>query len=131
MGEGAIVDQGTHNELLRDENGPYARLVQAQKLRERQANPDSDGDTPANGEWDDKEKAAVEEEPLRRKNTGRSLGSEIIEQKRLDGDDAHKNKDYSLAYLFMRMGRINSDNWWKYVLGTTFATSMQFFRPPH
>ena len=33
MGSSRVLKRGTHNELLRDENGPYMRLVQAQKLR--------------------------------------------------------------------------------------------------
>src|SRR5882762_205215 len=34
MGDGLILQKGRHSELLQDENGPYARLVAAQKLRE-------------------------------------------------------------------------------------------------
>ncbi|KAG8804747.1 GTPase-activating protein, partial [Serendipita sp. 398] len=36
MGDGMVLEQGTHAELLRDPEGPYAKLVAAQKLRERQ-----------------------------------------------------------------------------------------------
>ena len=34
MGNGVILESGTHEELVRGENGPYARLVAAQKLRD-------------------------------------------------------------------------------------------------
>ncbi|CCA75810.1 probable Leptomycin B resistance protein pmd1 [Serendipita indica DSM 11827] len=36
MGDGQVLEQGTHAELLRDTEGPYAKLVAAQKLREQQ-----------------------------------------------------------------------------------------------
>jgi len=121
MGEGTIIEQGTHNELLRDENGPYAKLVHAQKLRERQTK-GVDGEEAAGGEWEDLEKAALKEEPLGRKNTGRSLGSEIIEQRQQADDNAEKSKDHGLPYLFMRMGKINRDSWSKYAFGATFAS---------
>jgi ATP-binding cassette subfamily B (MDR/TAP) protein 1 len=126
MGDGAIIEQGTHNELLRDEKGPYSRLVHAQKLRERQTK-GVDGEAAAGGEWEDVEKEALKEEPLGRKNTGRSLGSEIIEQRQQAGDNAEKSKDHGLPYLFMRMGKINRDSWPKYLFGTIFASRMQLF----
>jgi ATP-binding cassette subfamily B (MDR/TAP) protein 1 len=34
MGDGMVLERGTHAELLRHEDGSYARLVQAQKLKE-------------------------------------------------------------------------------------------------
>ena len=34
MGEGRLLQEGKHAELLRDSEGPYAKLVHAQKLRE-------------------------------------------------------------------------------------------------
>ena len=34
MGEGAVQEMGKHDELLRNENGLYAHLVAAQRLRE-------------------------------------------------------------------------------------------------
>ena len=36
MGDGQVLEQGTHAELLRDTQGPYAKLVAAQKLKEQQ-----------------------------------------------------------------------------------------------
>src|SRR5580693_6334414 len=80
MGEGTIIEHGTHNELLQKENGAYGRLVRAQRLRESQSKQGPDGDTTPVGESEDMEKAVLKEEPLGRKNTGRSLGSEILEQ---------------------------------------------------
>jgi ATP-binding cassette subfamily B (MDR/TAP) protein 1 len=125
MGEGVIVEQGTHQELLRDGNSAYSRLVEAQRLRERQvSSKDTDGETAASAE--DMEEAAQKEVPLGRKYTGHSLASEIIEKKRQAADaEQHKTTNYSLPYLFMRMGKLNRDVWHKYVLGTLCAISKQ------
>jgi ATP-binding cassette, subfamily B (MDR/TAP), member 1 len=126
MGDGLVLEQGTHSELLKDENGPYSRLVQSQKLRERQTSHDSDSDTAGDGDEDMIK--AEEDVPLGRKNTEHSLASDIIEQKRQEGRTAeHNNKDHSLSYLFMRMGKINSEDWRQYLLGTIFAISKRFF----
>ena len=46
MGDGALIESGTHDELLRDLDGAYARLVNAQKLREGQPNADEAEDHP-------------------------------------------------------------------------------------
>lgn len=124
MGDGLVLESGTHNELLANENGPYARLVNAQKLREAREKlavaGDGDSDTAASGEARgdsiDIEKQAEEEIPLGRSHTGRSLASEILEQRakeRGEKTDSH----YSLVYLFKRMGRINRSVWRQYLMG--------------
>jgi ATP-binding cassette, subfamily B (MDR/TAP), member 1 len=116
--EGAVLEIGTHNELLANENGAYARLVQSQKLREAAEvteATESDEELPV-----DIEKAALEEIPLGRKNTGRSLASEIIEQKRSGASE--ERTDYGILYLFRRMGAINRSSWKTYLLGACCAT---------
>lgn len=131
MGDGLVLEQGTHDELLSDENGAYFRLVAAQKLREAEDAKDSDSGTAASHEDKentenvvDMEKAAREEIPLGRKNTGHSLASEIIEQRQKQGGDVEKGyHDYGLPYLFKRMGILNREGWVKYVLGSIFACS--------
>jgi len=121
MGEGLVIEQGTHNELLRDENGPYSRLVTAQKLREkREIDKDSDSDTAASGEAEDIEKKVRNEIPLGRQNSGHSLASEIIAQ-RQTVQGGEKDDDYNLPYLFMRMGKINRDGWKNYQFGIIAA----------
>ena len=129
MGEGLVIEQGTHNELLADPNGAYARLVQAQKLREtneREGRMDDDtldGSVEGEAKADDLDamKKAADEVPLGRKETGsRSLASEVLEQRRAEG--AHKEKVYSFPYLFMRMGKLNRDTWSWYGIGSCFAT---------
>jgi ATP-binding cassette subfamily B (MDR/TAP) protein 1 len=120
MGEGLVLEQGTHAELLQDENGAYYRLVAAQKLREKRDGQDSDSITAASAESDDIEKAAREEVPLGRRNTDHSLGSEIIQQKQKSGD-SEKQGDHSLPFLFKRMGMLNREAWLKYGIGSIFA----------
>ncbi|KAH9941048.1 multidrug resistance protein 1 [Amylocystis lapponica] len=119
MGDGLVLESGTHNELLQDENGPYARLVQAQRLRdsrERHAGEDADSDTAASVEEpEDYDKAAAEEVPLSRAKSGRSLASEILEKRNAEKSDEHKQ--YGILTLLHRFYVINRDDWPKYLPG--------------
>ena len=127
MGDGLVLESGTHSELLQREDGAYARLVNAQKLREareKAAQPSGEGaddssETAASHEApepeEDMEKLAEKEIPLGRSNTGRSLASEILEQRQKDAPS--KESKYSMLYLFRRMGRINNDVWHMYLIG--------------
>ncbi|THH03905.1 hypothetical protein EW145_g5914 [Phellinidium pouzarii] len=130
MGEGLVLEQGTHNELLSRE-GHYARLVQAQKLREAKEEVDDvDGEVDtaegSEGAMAEKEshhnyaEEAQEEVPLGRRNTGRSLASELIEQKQKQ--KAAEKKDLSLYYLFKRFGVIQGSVWKRYLIGGIFAS---------
>ena len=117
MGDGLLIEQGTHNALLAA-NGAYARLVQAQKLRENQEaseDPEMDGEKET-----DIERMAREEVPLGRKNTGHSLSSEIMEQRKAAAD--REKSDYGLMYLFFRMGKLVPEAWSSYCIG--FMTSI-------
>lgn len=136
MGEGLVLEQGTHEELLRDENGPYSKLVAAQRLRERKeedAKGDVESDTDSTDvgtqqehHHEDMEKQAAAEVPLGRSNTNHSLASEIIKQKQAQAEKSRDKRqtgeeDYSLVYLFRRMGIINREGWWRYAVGSIFA----------
>ncbi|KIK80729.1 hypothetical protein PAXRUDRAFT_833366 [Paxillus rubicundulus Ve08.2h10] len=123
MGEGFVLEQGTHAELLAYENGAYSRLVHAQKLRETKDREDSDSDTnvAANAELDMK-KAVEDEIPLGRKNTDRSIASDLIQERsqRRKQKDANE-QDYTLFYLFQRIGALNREGLWRYAVGAMFA----------
>jgi len=68
----------------------------------------------------DIEKAALEEVPLGRTNTQRSLASEILEQRKAQGLGKGE-KEYSMFYLFKRMGRINKSEWKSYLFACLFS----------
>ncbi|KAI0061382.1 P-loop containing nucleoside triphosphate hydrolase protein [Artomyces pyxidatus] len=116
MGEGVVIEHGKHAELLRDESGAYSRLVAAQKLREQKEEEDSVDDTSEKlGNPVDIEKEAADEIPLGRRDTRRSLASEIVEQRKRE--QTEQKTEYSLLYLFKRMGAINKSEWKRYTLG--------------
>ena len=123
MGDGLVLESGSHRELL-SANGSYAALVQAQELREAK---EMAGDEAGDGESaEDLQKVIHEEVPLGRKNTGRSLASELIEQKRIIAEASEAKVSYSLFYLFKRMGVIMKDHWSKYLIGSIAACGMFF-----
>jgi ATP-binding cassette subfamily B (MDR/TAP) protein 1 len=124
MGEGYVIESGTHDELLAM-NGGYSRLVQAQKLREGKTEQYSlDESQEASEEPVDMEKAAREEIPLGRRSTRQSLASEILEQRRkTEVGEKHDNDDLALPYIFTRMGGLIRDQWKNYILGCCFAAS--------
>lgn len=131
MGQGLVLEQGTHNELLANPNGQYSRLVQAQKLREEKEKRDTDPDAsdeeesaetaPEKEQQHDYAAEAEEEIPLGRKNTGRSLASEIMEQRQKEGRYSKEEKDLNLPYLFKRLGSIQGEVWKRYAFGSIFA----------
>ncbi|KAG8907884.1 GTPase-activating protein [Tulasnella sp. 403] len=132
MGGGEVLEHGTHNELLANESGPYAQLVNAQKLKGRDpSTPDSPEDaepTVAGGLMTKEEiKEAIEDEKpaLNRTHTGsgRSLASEILEKKKRDGFGQFGDKEHSLPYLFKRMGAINRGDYKLYIGGVIFAVA--------
>ncbi|KAB5591755.1 Leptomycin B resistance protein pmd1 [Ceratobasidium theobromae] len=120
MGDGMVLEQGTHNELLGNPSGPYATLVEAQKLREEEPSAaqesDSDEDATKNANV-----PTEDIEPLKRTNTGnRSLASEILSAREKEGT-RDGDKDYDFIYLFKRMGMINRGSWNHYVWGSVAA----------
>ncbi|KAL5632549.1 hypothetical protein ACGC1H_005482 [Rhizoctonia solani] len=132
MGDGMVLEQGTHNELLLNSSGHYATLVEAQKLREeeskeqaaQQSDSDIDAATNASSADPNSEKAGVpveDMEPLKRTATGnRSIASEILSAREKEGT-RYGTKDYGFIYLFKRMGLINREAWNLYWLGCCAA----------
>lgn len=127
MGDGVVIESGKHEELLSNEDSAYSRLVAAQRLREAREAIDIDDVVPVGKSTEkaadstvDFEKAALEEVPLGRSNTHRSLASEIIDQRNAQGSSMDE-KEHSIFTVFKRMGRINRGEWKKYLLGCVFA----------
>jgi len=122
-----VLESGTHNELLHDENGPYARLVAAQKLKESPVEEDGSESSTADG-VDDIEKAAREEIPLGRRDTStRSLASEIIERSRQQQQET--KSDHGMIYLFQRIGSLNPAGYKAYFIGTCAAICTGMVHP--
>jgi ATP-binding cassette subfamily B (MDR/TAP) protein 1 len=121
MGDGIVLEHGTHDDLL-SRDGAYASLVLAQKLRETEK-PRADDSSDISEGPDTVEDLARVEVPLGRRFTGRSLTSEILEQRNMLGE-GEKDRYYSLVYLFTRMVEINRDDRWQYLVGSIAAASM-------
>jgi ATP-binding cassette, subfamily B (MDR/TAP), member 1 len=121
MGDGLVLEQGTHDELLSKSEGAYAKLVQTQKLRESAERTAAEGDeTDSVDEKKEMAKQAAEEVPLGRQNTSRSLASEILEKKNAD-KPKEKDEDLSLPRLFYRLALINREVWGRYGIGSIAA----------
>jgi ATP-binding cassette, subfamily B (MDR/TAP), member 1 len=123
MGEGVVMESGTHNDLIQA-GGAYARLVQSQKLRKgRQSRDPLDAIDHASEDLEHSTEKVVDEEiPLGRKITGHSLASDILEKRRQAmGASDENEKDYDLPYLFKRMFLLVRDQWKKYLFGFLFA----------
>ncbi|KAJ7115594.1 P-loop containing nucleoside triphosphate hydrolase protein [Mycena crocata] len=117
MGEGLVLEQGTHDELLNDENGAYTRLVQAQKLREQQDSVVSEAPIQEHGNM---RHGMSEKTNLARKNSGLvgDLG-EKLPQGHLEKNVDHG--EYGLLYLFKRVAQLHRAGWRRYFLGSIFG----------
>ncbi|KAF8526964.1 P-loop containing nucleoside triphosphate hydrolase protein [Hysterangium stoloniferum] len=124
MGEGLVLQHGTHTELLANPDSPYAKLVQAQRLKETV-------ETPVQGDEGMDEKVTkdeavfkqnIEDIPvaLGRQNTGlQSIASEILDKRRKNAKLAERR--LSLFTLFIRMGKLSRETWSRYAIGTILA----------
>ncbi|EIW81035.1 ste6-like protein [Coniophora puteana RWD-64-598 SS2] len=134
MGEGLVLEQGTHDQLLANEGGAYSKLVQAQKLRESReqdatTTPEDEDTIPGSAVSKDMEKEAEQEIPLGRQNTKQSLASEIVKQRNEEKAMYDINEDdYSMPYLFKRIALLNKASLPRYAIGAFFAmmTGMVF-----
>jgi len=122
IGDGIVLEQGSHSALLSKENGPYSRLVDAQKLREQQEVMlrDSDNDT-TTSQADEIQNHTRDEVPLGRQNSGISLASGIIAQKK-QLQRSETQSVYNLTYLFVRLNKLNRAVWKNYGIGAVAAS---------
>jgi len=120
MGDGLVLESGTHAELIA-KDGAYARLVHAQKLKERVTGGPTEEDGDGSSDDLSEDKHDPQDLQLGRHNTRRSLASEILEKKAAETQKEKKESDFSLFYLFKRMGLIARDQWWRFFLGSIAA----------
>ncbi|GAA6048222.1 hypothetical protein JCM3770_006486, partial [Rhodotorula araucariae] len=128
------TEEGTaHNNLLRNPDGAYSKLVAAQRIRE-EATPDGDAadeHAPVPGELT---RAQIEEmartekpqfEQLKRAGTGRSLASEMLERRKHDIEEGGGNEPvhYRVPTLFKRMYALNHESWRRYVFAFLAAVA--------
>ncbi|KAI6043447.1 P-loop containing nucleoside triphosphate hydrolase protein [Pisolithus marmoratus] len=123
MGDGVVLEQGTHDELIA-RNSSYARLVQAQKLRETKEE-QTDTDVAVLGNAADKETVIA----LDRRDTHHSATSALIRRKNEERGKAEVDENsYGFLYLFRRIGSLNPHGHRLYTIGalTALATGMVF-----
>ena len=131
MGSGEILEQGTHDDLLADEDGPYAQLVANQKLAIEGQDDLADIDHALPSASD--EKIAMVQVPsqpgspvnektmpdLLRATTGRSIASAAMDgvRARRDAADAEEERYPSAWKMYARLFKINKAQKWYYVVG--------------
>jgi ATP-binding cassette subfamily B (MDR/TAP) protein 1 len=141
MDDGRVLEQGNHAQLLCNSEGPYARLVRTQKLKGVDRGFEepifssgthtligaADKVVSAKDQKDEVEKTAMDEKPLARSDTHRSLASELLRQRQLE-TTAEKEKEYGIFYIMGRMARINRSRWKLYLFGfsATLFTGMSY-----
>ncbi|KAI9573606.1 ste6-like protein [Boletus coccyginus] len=125
MGEGLVLEKGTHAELLADENSAYSCLVNAQKLRETREVEDGHSSAAVSVEVY-MEKTVEEEEEVSfvRKGTIRSIASDLAQKRNDERKQNEVNEDkYNMLYVFKRLGLLNREGLWRYGVGSVFAMS--------
>jgi ATP-binding cassette subfamily B (MDR/TAP) protein 1 len=116
MGEGLVLERGTHAELLANENGAYFRLVTAQTLRE--GHEDLDGVISS----DEKGLDQPMSQDLDIKSTVRSIaGSDVVSQLKEKVGDQAPEQDHGLFYLMGRIAGLHRKGLHRYLIGFFFA----------
>lgn len=116
MGEGLVLQSGTHSELLKDQDGPYARLVSTQRIREQENEASAPGKSNIAEFIAEKSSEAHGTFPITiaANNTAR-----IVQGVKSENADAHNR---GMSYVFGRMIYINRKDWIKYTVGVIAAS---------
>jgi ATP-binding cassette subfamily B (MDR/TAP) protein 1 len=124
MGEGIVLEHGTHDELLRNKDSAYFRLVHAQNLREGYSGIEN---TISSSVEDQTVEKAPEDYTLGRKDT---FNSDNFGQAFKDrGTRDEMGTTHSFAYLFRRMGKLNREAWLDYLIGWFFSIGKNNIKP--
>jgi len=111
MGDGQVLESGTHQELLR-QRGSYYNLVESQKLREAKES-----------EAVDSEKTQGTHYEFTRQTTRQSLASDILE-KGQEKAVVHETEELGLFHVLYRLAPLIRDKWSYYLWGAFFACCM-------
>lgn len=117
MGSGELIEQGNHQDLLRNPEGPYAQLVGGQKLKEEEQEPKPTSDQ-SSTIFDNKAMIDVDEVTAPPgPNKHEQDTHPTVSQKN------NPSSSYGGASLFRRMALINKDVTNVYISGITAAIS--------
>jgi ATP-binding cassette, subfamily B (MDR/TAP), member 1 len=120
MDTGVVTEQGTHQELIAKPDGLYARLVAAQKLREKEEATEVEASTMV--VTTSEASALVEQKVLL--DTVSAHSEPQTSHAAFPNQDRKNPKtqyDYSLFTVLRRLALLNSENWRLYALGTVAA----------
>ncbi|KAJ6532865.1 P-loop containing nucleoside triphosphate hydrolase protein [Mycena vulgaris] len=109
MAEGAVLEQGTHNELLADSSSMYSQLVEAQKLR--------DGKDPASSGLAPEDRGP--DAGMITQSGSTSLDS--LQKEIARPEQASQMPALGLFDLFIKLAQLNRESWRKYIIGAFFA----------
>nr|GAT56645.1 predicted protein [Mycena chlorophos] len=109
MGEGRVLEEGTHEQLLATPGGVYAGLVAAQTLRD----PGMTTTTTVPGP---KRVVGVDDESSSDEDVDTKVESEVILQ-----TVEEEEPDLGLTDLWVRLARMNRKSWNTYLIGAVFA----------
>jgi hypothetical protein len=123
MADGAVLEHGTHNELLADPGSMYSQLVEAQKLRDDKASSDkvvaSKSLTPAGAVLSPS--ATTSRESLEKPGLH---SSQVVKDTDTDAEGP------GLFDLFVKLAKLNRESWRKYMIGAVFAVcALEFILP--
>lgn len=111
FGDGMILEQGTHAELLSLPDGAYTRLVEAQNLREAAEKHATNGiDSGDSATVEYLTKSDRDEIPTVRRATQASENSE----QQVQGDEDGADVDIGLFQLMSRLAIISRESWRRY-----------------
>ena len=143
MGGGEILEQGTHYDLLADENGPYAQLVANQKLAmdaakakamEVEELADADAIKPEMIAAPQPGSPVTEKHAfadLARATTGRSMTSAMMDglTARQREEEAAEDRHPSMFKIYGRLTRMTKENKWYLVWGLLGAIASGMVYP--
>jgi len=119
MGEGIVLEHGTHDELLRNGESAYSLLVRAQNLRggayatKESATDDNSVDQELQEGPDDKLIGRARKGTFSSDTYGHAVQETMKETK----------DSYSFLYLLKRMAKLNRGSKWSYAIGSFFSAS--------